>query len=80
MGYKPTFYSKGILKPTVEVHLFHFNMDIYDQPVKVEWHKFIRKEQKFNGIHELVSQIQQDKETAVEYFNNLKGECKNIDG
>ncbi|MFD3445510.1 bifunctional riboflavin kinase/FAD synthetase [Microbacteriaceae bacterium 4G12] len=67
IGYKPTFKQEE-KKISVEVHLFEFNDDIYDQTVTVEWHMRIRAEKKFNGIDELVAQIQCDKEQALQYF------------
>jgi riboflavin kinase / FMN adenylyltransferase len=70
VGYKPTF-NKEALKVSVEVHVFDFNKDIYGEQVTVEWHQYLRKEQKFSGIEELVSQIEKDKQNAIEYFNRL---------
>ncbi|MEH7456915.1 bifunctional riboflavin kinase/FMN adenylyltransferase [Bacillus pseudomycoides] len=71
IGYKPTF-KEAERKLSIEVHLFDFNEDIYDQIVTVEWHMRIREEKKFNGIDELVAQIAQDKMTAQEYFSTAK--------
>lgn len=67
VGYKPTF-NKEALKVSVEVHVFDFNKDIYDEFVIVEWHQYLRKEQKFSGIEELVSQIEKDKQNTIKYF------------
>lgn len=71
IGYKPTFKQEMNHKPSIEVHIFDFDQEIYEKNVKIEWHKFIRKEQKFTGINELVLQIQIDKETANKYLENL---------
>ena len=71
IGYKPTF-KEAERKLSIEVHLFDFNEDIYDQIVTVEWHMRIREEKKFNGIDELVAQIAQDKMKAQEYFSTAK--------
>jgi riboflavin kinase/FMN adenylyltransferase len=75
IGYKPTFeQDEKIL--SIEVHVFEFQEDIYDECVEVEWHVRIRAEQKFNGIAELVAQIQRDKEKAQQYFQQLaKSAC-----
>ncbi|WP_462409278.1 bifunctional riboflavin kinase/FAD synthetase [Neobacillus sp. Marseille-QA0830] len=67
VGYKPTFNNESI-KLSVEVHLFDFNQDIYGEKVYVEWHRYLRQEQKFSGIEELVRQIEQDKNNAIQYF------------
>jgi riboflavin kinase / FMN adenylyltransferase len=74
VGYKPTF-NKEALKLSVEVHLFDFNRDIYGQEVLVEWHLYIRKEQRFSGIDELVKQIEKDKQNALIYFEKNRQSC-----
>jgi riboflavin kinase/FMN adenylyltransferase len=68
LGYKPTFKNEAAAKPSIEVHLFDFNRDIYGEKVQVEWHRYLRKEQKFSGIDELVAQIEKDKQNAIDYF------------
>jgi riboflavin kinase/FMN adenylyltransferase len=68
IGFKPTF-NKEALHPSVEVHLFDFNEEIYGQEVVIEWHLHLRKEQKFSGIEELVAQIERDKQNSLNYFN-----------
>jgi riboflavin kinase / FMN adenylyltransferase len=68
IGYKPTF-NKEALHPSVEVHLFDFNEDIYGEKVTIEWHLHLRNEQKFSGIEELVAQIERDKQNTLNYFN-----------
>lgn len=71
VGYKPTFNKENGDSPTVEVHIFQFNQEIYGEIVRVEWHKYIRREQKFNGIDELVAQIEKDKKIAMEYLEKI---------
>lgn len=70
LGYKPTF-NKEANKTSVEVHLFNFDQDIYGEKVIVEWHLYLRKEQKFSGIEELISQIEKDKQNAIKYFEKF---------
>ncbi|UII57456.1 bifunctional riboflavin kinase/FAD synthetase [Cytobacillus spongiae] len=67
IGYKPTFHTE-LKKPSIEVHIFDFNEEIYGQEVKIEWHSHIRSEQKFTSIDELVTQIARDKQKALSYF------------
>ncbi|MFJ7729036.1 bifunctional riboflavin kinase/FAD synthetase [Neobacillus sp. NPDC097160] len=67
VGFKPTF-NKESLKLSVEVHLFDFNQEIYGEEVEIEWHLYLRKEQKFSGIEQLVTQIEKDKQQTIEYF------------
>lgn len=73
VGYKPTFNKEVLEKPSIEVHVFDFDRDIYAHNVTVEWHLHLRKEQKFSGIEELVLQIEEDKRKALAYFekNNV---------
>ncbi|MEW8987972.1 MAG: riboflavin biosynthesis protein RibF, partial [Bacillus sp. (in: firmicutes)] len=66
-GFKPTFHQK-LQKQTIEVHIFDFAGDIYEQIVTVEWHLRLRNEQKFSGFEELVTQIEKDKQNALSYF------------
>lgn len=68
VGFKPTF-NKEALRVSVEVNIFNFDNEIYGKHVIVEWHQYLRKEQKFSGINELVSQIERDKQNAIQYFN-----------
>lgn len=74
IGYKPTFHSEQPDKPSVEVHLFDFNQQIYDKEVTIEWHIRLRSEKKFSSLEELVAQISQDKLAAQSYFEGLTKE------
>jgi riboflavin kinase/FMN adenylyltransferase len=58
VGFRPTVDGK---KRVVEVNLFDFNEEIYDQTLKVYVKKYLREEIKFNSLDELVKQIDQDK-------------------
>jgi riboflavin kinase/FMN adenylyltransferase len=71
VGYKPTFHSNREGLPNIEVHIFHFEKDIYGETVTVEWHRRLRSEQKFASVAELIAQIQRDKEEAQRYFSSL---------
>ena len=78
VGYKPTFYEKRPDQPAIEVNLFDFNEEIYGQPIKLQWFKRIRSERKFNGIQELTAQISQDKEEAIQFFQDQHKQTKKI--
>lgn len=71
VGYKPTF-NKDAVKISIEVHVFDFDQDIYGEEVMIEWHRYLRKEQKFSGIEELVKQIEKDKQNALYYFKESR--------
>ncbi|EIT85124.1 bifunctional riboflavin kinase/FMN adenylyltransferase [Fictibacillus macauensis ZFHKF-1] len=70
IGTKPTF--AGVREPSIEVHLFHFQKNIYGKHVEVTWHQRIRSEKKFNGVEELIEQIGKDKETALTFFHKTQ--------
>jgi len=70
VGLRPTFKDNE-KAPSIEVYLFDFNEDIYGKDVEVKWYEYIRSEKKFNGIEELVTQIEKDKQKAQQFFRNL---------
>ncbi len=70
IGYRPTFKQPDERFMSIEVHLFEFDHSIYGEEVTVEWYKHIRQERKFNGVQELVAQIEKDKQSAIKYFQN----------
>ncbi|MBM7586878.1 riboflavin kinase/FMN adenylyltransferase [Bacillus pakistanensis] len=69
VGYKPTFNDPDHVSLSIEVHIFDFEGSIYGEEVIVEWHDRIRSEKKFNGIDQLIDQIEKDKLTAIHYFS-----------
>lgn len=68
IGFKPTFIENAPEKPTIEVHIFDFNKQIYGETVTVEWHERIRSEKKFKNVEDLIQQITHDKQEAIKYF------------
>ncbi|WP_175638887.1 bifunctional riboflavin kinase/FAD synthetase [Metabacillus schmidteae] len=68
IGYKPTFKDEQAIKPSIEVHIFDFQNEIYGKNVSVYWYKRIRSEQKFHNVDELIAQISKDKEQSQEFF------------
>lgn len=71
VGYKPTFKDPNNKQLSIEVHIFDFNKNIYGEDVVVGWYKRIRSEKKFNGIDELVAQIERDKQEAIDYLKSI---------
>ena len=59
IGTKPTF---GTTMPSIEVHFFDWNGDLYGQAVQVELLKWVREERKFSSVEELQTQIQADEQ------------------
>lgn len=52
----------------LEVHLLNFDGDLYGQHLDVTFERFIRPEEKYNGLDELKAAIQSDIELAKNYF------------
>ena len=67
IGYRPTFSADDQL--SMEVHIIDFDADIYDQTIKIECIYRIRNEKKFNGVAELIEQLQKDKETVQQLLS-----------
>jgi riboflavin kinase/FMN adenylyltransferase len=57
IGIRPTFDPP---KELLEVHLFDFAEDLYDQCVEIELIGFIRPEAKFDGLDTLKAKIDED--------------------
>ena len=58
IGFRPTVDGK---QRVIEVNIFDFDKEIYDQNLKVMVRKYLRPELKFDGLDALVKQIDQDK-------------------
>ena len=58
IGVRPTVDGH---KKVIEVNIFDFDQDIYDQTITVQVFEFIRGEQKFDGLESLKQQLAQDK-------------------
>lgn len=65
IGYNPTFNENN--NKSVEVHILNFNQDIYHEKISITWIKKIRDEKKFASIDELVVQLNEDKEKAINF-------------
>lgn len=67
IGFNPTVKGKY---QTIEAHLFDFNKDLYGKKVTIELLFFLREEQKFNSIEDLIIQLKLDKVNALFYLTN----------
>lgn len=67
IGYRPTVDGKH---QTIEVHFFDFNQDLYHQKVTVELLYFLREEQKFDSVEDLIAQLKKDKESSLQFLEN----------
>lgn len=68
IGINPTVESKN---PILEVFLFDFNKQVYQQFVEVFFIKKIRDEKKFNNLEALKKAITKDCKIARRYFKNV---------
>lgn len=66
LGTRPTI--DGISRPILEVHLLDFADDLYGRYVQVGFLKFIRSEQRFGSLDQLVAQIGLDVQSARAFF------------
>ena len=62
IGFRPTVDGKTRV---IEINIFDFNQEIYDQVLKVYVKKYLREEVKFDGLEALVKQIDQDKVNSL---------------
>ena len=62
IGITPTVTDRKKIK--IEVHIFDFDKNIYDENLEVQINKFIREEIKFNSTVDLVKQINIDISTV----------------
>jgi len=69
IGLKPTIGKD--LPITIEVNIFDFDDNIYDETITLELMKFIRPEKKFNSLSELKDQLARDEKEIRNYLNKL---------
>lgn len=65
IGFRPTVNGKTRV---TEVNLFDFNEQIYGQTIRVYVKKYLRAEIKFNGLEELKTALDKDKENSLKYL------------
>lgn len=67
IGKNPTFGD--VEHARLEVHIFDFDADIYDEEISVEFIARVRGEIKFSGIDKLVAQLEEDKRVCRELIS-----------
>ncbi|WP_409360989.1 bifunctional riboflavin kinase/FAD synthetase [Bartonella heixiaziensis] len=63
-GCRPTVVKDGM--PLLETYLFDFNDDLYGENCTVSFLKFLRGQEKFDGLEPLIAQMQRDEKVARE--------------
>ena len=69
IGVRPTFTDNTA--PTLEVHLINFDIDIYDRNVRITFHRYLRKEQKFESKEAFLQQLAEDKQQTHNFHTTL---------
>jgi len=68
LGIRPSFDPP---KELLEPHFFDFSEDLYGQEIEVAFHHFLRGEEKFAQLDDLVAQMQQDCDAARKLLSAL---------
>jgi riboflavin kinase/FMN adenylyltransferase len=68
IGYNPTLEGKNL---SIEVYFMNFEGDLYGQKIQISILQYLRPEQKFDSIALLQQQLEQDKQSAVDYIKVL---------
>ena len=66
IGYRPTM-ANGTDR-SIEVNIFNFHSDIYEQHIRLFFVRYLRPELKFDSIDELIAQLHKDAENASRYL------------
>jgi riboflavin kinase / FMN adenylyltransferase len=62
IGSRPTLAAAD---ERVEVNIFDFDRDIYGQTIRVSVKKYLRPQEKYDSLEQLVQQLQKDKEASL---------------
>lgn len=68
IGDRPTVNGKS---KVIEVNIFDFSADVYDQTIKVEFLKYIRGDKHFKSLEELKVALANDEKEVRNYFSNI---------
>lgn len=69
IGTRPTLQDDSEI--SVEVNIFDFEGDLYNESLTVEFIDFIRGDEKFESIEQLIESIHKDKINVIERLKNL---------
>ena len=68
IGRRPTFYPEGVR--LCEAHLIDFDDDIYDTCITVKLIARMRRQERFESVAELVTQLRADVEACTNLFRD----------
>ncbi len=63
IGWRPTVSGE---ERRIEVNIFNFDREIYNERLSIQFVRLLRKEQKFDSIEDLKRQLDQDKKQALD--------------
>jgi len=69
IGFNPTFEGKD---KTIEINIFDFSKDIYDEIVTLDFYEKIREEKRFDSAVSLIEQIKMDEIQIRRIFENAE--------
>ncbi|WP_273719022.1 MULTISPECIES: bifunctional riboflavin kinase/FAD synthetase [Bartonella] len=69
-GCRPTVVKDGA--PLLETYLFDFNDDLYGESCTVSFFKFLRGQEKFDGLEPLIAQMHRDEKKAKEILKTVQ--------
>ena len=72
IGHRPTIGDRTEDERIIEVNLFGFDSDLYGKEIRVHFIDRIRDEVKFNGLDELKTQLERDRNNAYKLLENTK--------
>lgn len=67
VGKNPTFYD--VHQTTIEAHILDFDLDIYNQEIRIIFLDYLRDEVKYASAQDLIKQLNQDIISVIDYFN-----------
>jgi riboflavin kinase/FMN adenylyltransferase len=68
IGNKPTVSDSG--QQSIEIHLFDFDGDLYDQKITIRFVQFLREDRKYDSLDELRHQLRVDQIESKKVFEN----------
>ncbi|WP_085992373.1 bifunctional riboflavin kinase/FAD synthetase [Oceanobacillus senegalensis] len=70
IGTNPTFTADRE-DLSIEVHIFDYNNNLYGEELVTEWYKYMREEEKFANVQELIDTMALDEKNIRNYFSQL---------
>ena len=69
IGTRPSLKSNGKIEKRIEVNIFEFEDEIYDQDIRLELISYIRDDEKFDNMQLLSAQLFKDEKAARSIFD-----------